>query len=314
MRRLLAPAVCALSACAASACAAPQTATVAGPAETRPPVSWRAILERPRQAADLRIAYGSGPSQFGDLWLPKRPAAGRRAPVVLLVHGGCWQSGFGLDLMDLIAADLRDAGFAVWNIEYRRLGEPGGGYPGTFADVAAAADALRGIAREHAIDLGRVMAVGHSAGGHLAAWLALRPALPETSPLRTKDPLAVKGFVALAGILDLADYRDHGSPACGVPDSVDQLVDAARRPAPQRYADTSPAALHLPGTRQVLLSAERDAIVDPAFADRYGGAYTGDDAPTRVVYPGAGHFELIDPTSAAWPDVVRRIREAAEAP
>jgi acetyl esterase/lipase len=315
MRRVIASLLCAA---AAAACAAPPFAsfgrgeevTAAIPAETRAPISWRAILERPRETADERIAYGAGPSQFAELWLPRRPAPGAKAPVVILVHGGCWQAGFGLELMDLIAADLRDHGFAVWNIEYRRLGEDGGGYPGTFQDAAAAADKLRDVARTRPLDLTRVATVGHSAGGHLAAWLALRPALPETSPLRTPDPMPVNGFVSLAGVLDLADYRDNGPPACGVPATVDRLVDATNRPAPARWADTSPNAMVLIGPSQALLSAEKDPIVPPAFAERYGEVYVGAAAPTRVTYPGAGHFELIDPTSAVWPDVRERIARA----
>lgn len=320
MRRVFVPLLCAA---ATAACAAPPSPAPVGsggaepvaptvvPAEIRAPISWRAILERPREKADERIAYGPGSSQFADLWLPKGLAAGKRAPVVILVHGGCWQSGFGLELMDLIAADLRDHGFAVWNIEYRRLGEDGGGYPGTFQDAAAAADKLREVARTRPLDLKRVATVGHSAGGHLAAWLALRPALPAESPLRTKDPLTVNGVVALAGILDLADYRDNGPSACGVPGTVDRLVDAASRPAPARYADTSPDAMVLLGPSQVLLSGEKDPIVPSAFADRYGETYDGAAVPTRVTYPGAGHFELIDPTSAIWPDVRARIARAA---
>lgn len=315
MRRLFVPLLCA----AAAACAAPTAPTpvrppetaAAIPVETRAPISWRSILERPREKADERIAYGPGPSQFAELWLPKGLAPGAKAPMVILVHGGCWRSGFGLELMDLVAADLRDHGFAVWNIEYRRLGEDGGGYPGTFQDAAAAADKLREVARTRPLDQKRVAAVGHSAGGHLAAWLALRPALPTTSPLRTADPLPVNGFVSLAGILDLADYRDNGPSACGVPATVDQLVDAANRPAPARWADTSPDAMVLLGPSQALLSGEKDPIVPPAFADRYGETYDGAAVPTRITYPGAGHFELIDPTSAIWPDVRARIERAA---
>jgi acetyl esterase/lipase len=134
-----------------------------------------------------RIAYGKDPSQFGELWLPAQPG---KAPVVVMIHGGCWLDSYGLDLMNGLAGDLRERGVAVWNIEYRRLGQPGGGYPGTFQDVAAAVDALRGLAARYPLDLGHMAAVGHSADGHLALWAAARRRLPAASPLRAPDPFA----------------------------------------------------------------------------------------------------------------------------
>src|SRR6185312_897989 len=105
-------------------------------------------------ASPERVAYGPAPSQFGELWLPEQAGP---APVAVLIHGGCWLGSYGLDLMNRLAGDLRWAGVAVWNIEYRRLGEAGGGYPGTFADVGAAVDALPGLAARHPLDLGHVV-------------------------------------------------------------------------------------------------------------------------------------------------------------
>src|SRR5215472_15163769 len=99
----------------------------------------------------VRIPYGNAQSQFGELWLPQ--SSGAPAPVVVLVHGGCWRRSYGLDLMAPMAKDLRDRGLAVWNIEYRRLGEPGGGYPGTFADVGQAFDALRALGQRYPLNL-----------------------------------------------------------------------------------------------------------------------------------------------------------------
>ncbi|HTZ36296.1 MAG TPA: alpha/beta hydrolase, partial [Stellaceae bacterium] len=146
--------------------------------------------------APQRFAYGAEASQFGELWLPQAPAG--PAPVAVLLHGGCWRASYGLDLMQPLAADLRERGVAVWNIEYRRLGESGGGYPGTFADVGAAFDALRGLAARYPIDLHRLAAIGHSAGGQLALWAAGRPRLPADSALKTPDPLAPGFVVTLA--------------------------------------------------------------------------------------------------------------------
>jgi acetyl esterase/lipase len=155
-----------------------------------------------------RIAYGTGTLQFGELRVP----AGRGPhPVVIIVHGGCWVAKLGklddravaLDLLRPIAADLTANGFATWNLEYRRLGNDGGGWPGTFQDIAAGADHLRRIAAKNQLDLTHVVAIGHSAGGHLALWLAARPKLPKSSELYVKDPLLLKGVVDLDGPGDL---------------------------------------------------------------------------------------------------------------
>src|SRR3546814_9219193 len=121
-----------------------------------------------------------------------RPAGAGPFKTVLMVHGGCWQTAVAdRSLMDWIAADLRDAGYAVWNIDYRGVDRDGGGYPGTFLDAARAADALRDHAGRFGLNTRRIVAVGHSAGAHLALWLTARPKLPETSPLAGGDPLRI---------------------------------------------------------------------------------------------------------------------------
>ena len=278
-----------------AACAWSPPPTAPGAAETREPISFRQLLDRPRAKADARTAYGSGPQQFGELWLPE----GRGPhPVAVLVHGGCWRADLpGLELMDYMAEGLRRDGWAVWNLEYRRIGHEGGGYPGTFADVAAGVDHLRTLAEARRLDLRRVVLAGHSAGGHLALWAGLRDRLPAGSPLRTAAPLTPRGVVTLAGINDLAAYRATGPQACGGPATVDRLVDASRGGA--LYADTSPLALLPSRLAQVVISGERDHIVPP----RFGQAYARQAQVREVTLTGAGHFELIDPTSAAWPSV-----------
>jgi acetyl esterase/lipase len=137
-------------------------------------MTWPDLLERPRPEPTATIAYGEDSLQVADLWLPE---GGGLHPVVLMVHGGCWQTEIAdRRIMNWIADDLRRRGIAVWNIEYRGVDRPGGGYPGTFVDAAQAADAIRVHAARHRLDLSRLVAVGHSAGGHLALWLAARPA------------------------------------------------------------------------------------------------------------------------------------------
>lgn len=297
--------------------AAPQAA--APPAAPSAPalklLSFRDLLARPRAKADHREAYGADPLQFGELWLPT--GAGPH-PVAILVHGGCWRGDLpGLELMDQMAEALRRDGVAVWNIEYRRIGQPGGGYPGTFTDVGAAVDHLRRLAPAHRLDLQRVALSGHSAGGHLALWAAARRRTPPGSPHRTANPLPTRGVVTLAGINDLAAYRKDGPAACGGPGTIDSLVGATGRPADAVFADTSPAALLPLGVRQVIVSGALDPIVPPSFGQAYAAAAATSGDPVRgVTLAGAGHFELIDPTSAAWA-VVRgallKILEPAEA-
>lgn len=282
-------------------------ATLAAAAPSPEPIGYRDLLARPRPDADRRIAYGADPLQFGELWLPK--GAGPH-PAVVLIHGGCWRADLpGLELMDYVADDLRARGMAVWNIEYRRIGHAGGGYPGTFQDVAAAADHLRTLAGPHGLDLGRVALSGHSAGGHLAVWALARPRLPRTSPLFAADPLAARGVVSLAGIVDLAAYHADGPDACGGPGTIDALVGARARKG-EVYADTSPPTMLPLGGRQVLVSGELDPIVPSRFGAAYGAAaQAAGDAACVIDLPQAGHFELIDPTAPAW----ARIRGEIEA-
>ncbi|WP_439476127.1 alpha/beta hydrolase family protein [Brevundimonas sp.] len=285
----------ALTACAPSP-------TLIAPVETRTPITFSQLLARPRVAADQRIAYGPDALQFGELWLPR----GRgRHPVIVLIHGGCWRADLpGLELMDYMAADLRDRGYAVWNMEYRRIGHPGGGYPGTFGDIAMGLDHLRTLAEQHSLDLRRVAVSGHSAGGHLALWAAARDRLPVESPLRTADPLLIRGVVSLAGIADLDAYRQTGPDACGGPSTIDGLVGIQQPGGRDVFDDTSPPALLPLGDRQVVISGALDPIVPPRFGQDYAAAAASRGDPARsIVLEGAGHFEVIDPTSAAWPRV-----------
>ena len=291
---------------ASTACA--PSPTIVDPVETRAPITFSQLLARARAAADQRIAYGPDALQFGELWLPR--GSGRH-PVIVLIHGGCWRADLpGTELMDYMAADLRDRGYAVWNLEYRRIGHPGGGYPGTFQDIAAGLDHLRAIAPQNRLDLRRVAVSGHSAGGHLALWAAARDRLPADSPLRVPEPLPMRGVVSLAGIADLDAYRQTGPDACGGPSTIDGLVGVPQPGGRNVFADTSPPALLPLGDRQIVISGALDPIVPPRFGEIYAAAAAARGDPAQsVVLEGAGHFEVIDPTSAAWPRVVRAYRE-----
>lgn len=287
---------------AATTGCAPTPAALA-PVETRTPITFSQLLAQPRAAADRRIAYGPEALQFGELWIPHGQG---RHPVIVLIHGGCWRADLpGLELMDYMAADLRQRGYAVWNLEYRRIGHPGGGYPGTFQDISAGLDHLRALAPEYRLDLDRVLVSGHSAGGHLALWAAARDRLPAGSPLRTNSPLPLRGVVSLAGIADLDAYRRTGPDACGGPSTIDGLVGLPEPGGRDVFAETSPPVMLPLGDRQVVISGALDPIVPARFGQAYAAAAAARGDPARsLVLDGAGHFELIDPTSAVWPQVV----------
>lgn len=259
--------------------------------------------------ADRRIAYGPLPDQFGELWLP---AHRLRPKPIILIHGGCWRADLpGLELMNFVAADLRRRGFAVWNIEYRRLGGDGG-WPATFDDVAQAVDFLRVLARAENLDLGRVTAVGHSAGGQLALWAAGRHALPSDHSPRSRQPLHIAAVTTLAGINDLYEYRTHGPDACGGPKVIDELIGAPVRGLDTALRESSPPRLLPLKASQAVISGALDPIVPPRFGHAYATkARAAGDRVTEVVIPSAGHFELIDPAAPAWGRVVREIEHLA---
>lgn len=248
-------------------------------------LSFADVIQMPPPAADFRISYGSHPLQYADLRLPR--GAGPH-PVAIVVHGGCWRASINLDNIALLAAALARDGVATWSIEYRRVGGEGG-WPNTFLDVAAAVDALRAAAARHPLDLRRVIVLGHSAGGHLALWTAARHKLKPGSPLHRPDPLPVRGVVSLAGVPDL---RAAAGQVCG--DVIRQLADG-------HYAETSPADLLPLGVPQRLLSGERDGIVRPEWGAQYeAAAKKAEDPVSHAVLPGAGHFELVVPSTPAY--------------
>ncbi|WP_433327693.1 alpha/beta hydrolase family protein [Spirillospora sp. CA-294931] len=235
----------------------------------------------PRDAYQV-VRYGTGPERFGEYW------PGGDGAAVVLVHGGYWRARYRVDLLRLLAADLNARGYAVWNIEYRRMDLPGGGWPGTFDDVSAALDAVTGLGAG-AIDPARVGLVGHSAGGTLALWAAHRAAVP---------PAAV---VSLAGVCDLAL-----AARLGLSDgAVAELLGGgpADRPAVYRRAD--PAALAPLGVPQLLVHGTADADVPFELSRRYAVA-AGPEA-TLLALPGADHFDVITPDSAAWPRIAREL-------
>lgn len=279
------------------------TAYGAAVAEEGRVMSSADVMAMPRPKADHVIAYAEGPHRFGELRLPQSEGP---HPVVVVIHGGCWLAEYDLGYMSAFAEALTSAGLATWSIEYRRIGNEGGGWPGTLQDVAIGTDHLRGLARVHDLDLERVVAVGHSAGGHLALWLAGRRRLDAGDPLRGDVPLALKGVVALAGITDLAAYA---SPeGCG--SAVAGLLGGDPREVGERVNRSSPIAMLPFGISQTLVIGERDSVVPPTQASSYREvARKEGDKVTVLEIPGAGHFELVDPAHNGFQAILRKIEE-----
>lgn len=272
------------------------------------PATVQAYMAQPQAKADARIAYGAAPAQVVELFLPKGEGP---FPVVILIHGGCYLAEYeGLPQTSGIAGDLAQRGYAVWNVEYRKLGEDGAGYPGTFLDVADAVDRLRAEAPRYHLDPKRVVALGHSAGGHLALWAAARGKLSRSSPLWRAEPLPIRSVVSLGGIGDLEGQGAIFAGACG-PEPIPKIIDLAGRPRP--YADTSPAELLPTGARVTMISGEFDHVMPPATGRAYVERLRkAGDAGEAIAIPGVGHFDPVIPTTAAWGQVAEVVaREMA---
>jgi acetyl esterase/lipase len=256
------------------------------------------ILTRPAPPADHRIAYGSGEFQFGELRLPKNADdAKAQYPVVVILHGGCWLSQYGLSYMSHLAADLSRAGIATWNLEYRRLGNPGGGWPGTFDDVSRGADHLRELAKIYPLNLRRTVILGHSAGGHLALWLAARRNFPKGWAFYMAVPLPLRGVISLAGI---ADLRRTGT-AC------DKEVARVMEGGPV-YTQLSPIELLPFRVPSLIVQGDADPIIPTPMATEFvEAARKKGDATQLMLMEKAGHFELVDPQSSVWPLVRREV-------
>jgi acetyl esterase/lipase len=260
----------------------------------------------PSGEPDLRVAYGSDSSQYGELRIPAGPGP---HPVAVLVHGGCFKAAYaGARDLAPMADALEADGIATWNIEYRRLGLPGGGWPGTYLDVGRAVDFLRTLAGEHPLDLGRVAMVGHSAGGHLAMWAAARARVPAGSAVAMPDPLPVRGAMDLAGPLDLTANIAGYEGLCR--DSViTSLLGGTPAAVPERYAHASPIRLLPLGVPQVLVIGEHEEFVPRPFVEAYVQAAVQAGDPVRlIVVPAAGHFEIASPAAAAWPTIAAAVR------
>ncbi len=242
------------------------------------------ILTIPPPPADARAAYGKGPNQFGDLRFPK---TGGPFPVVMNIHGGFWRSQYGLAHAGHLCAAFTAKGYATWNVEYRRVGNAGGGWPGTFEDIAGSYRFIPQIAKQYKLDASRILVMGHSAGGQLALCLAAHE-------------LSVTRVVSLAGVVDLQlAYQQHLSN-----DAVVEFLGGKPSEVPEHYKEADPMELSIKA-KQWLIHGAADEVVPPMYSRNYVLAkqQRHEDAHYLEIGP-AGHYDLIDPRSRAWSKVL----------
>lgn len=258
-------------------------------------------------APNATVRYGDAPSQYAELFLP--PGQGP-FPVAVLVHGGCWTKEFGgIAQLRNLAGALAARGIASWNVEYRRVDEPGGGYPGTYQDMTAALDALAAQAANHPLDLRRLVAVGHSAGGQLVQWMAARERIPASSPLYAPRSLPVRHVVSLGGLADLRREQALIKSSCGR--DLAELAGSPSGARPDVFSDTNAGDLLPNGGHTILVTGELDKIAPPRVAQEFAArARAAGDRAEVVILPGASHYDEVAASSASWPQVAQAIEKA----
>ncbi|HEY6972414.1 MAG TPA: alpha/beta hydrolase, partial [Candidatus Angelobacter sp.] len=247
-----------------------------------PFVDDESILTRKPPIADRRISYGSDPNQFIDVRVPQGKGP---HPVVFFIHGGYWRAKYDLAYAGHLCAALTKTGTATWNIEYRRIGNPGGGWPGTFEDVRTAYQFLHAHPAE--ADLEKVCVAGHSAGGHLALCL-------------TSFEKSVTRVFSLAGVLDLRRaWELHLSN-----DAVREFLGGSPTEVPDHYREASPAERAIPQAAQKLIHGTADTSVPYEISQRYADVKkkAGENVGL-ITLADVGHFEIVDPSSAVWPKI-----------
>jgi acetyl esterase/lipase len=239
------------------------------------------------------IPYGAGEYQFAEYWHPgtSEPA------LVILIHGGCWSNEYGLDHIRALASKLKGSGYAVWSTEYRRVGDAGGGWPGTFEDIA---DSLNYTNKLSNINQHAKFVMGHSAGGHLALWVAAAGHLPLESPLGKRMKTQIQGAIGLAPIADLAAYS-LGDNSCEV--VTEKLMGGSAIDLAERYALGSPSAL-LPSIDSILIHGEGDTIVNISQSQRYAASSS---RASIIPLKGLGHFDMINPEGPVFDRIIEAL-------
>lgn len=245
------------------------------------------ILSDSPPPADARLRYGADQFQFGDLRLPKGPGP---FPAAMFVHGGFWRARYDLAHTGFFCAALARAGIITWNLEYRRVGNPGGGWPGSFEDVTAGYQFLKQLAGKYAIDSQRIVVLGHSAGGQLALALAAHHN-------------SMRAVVSLAGVVNLEEaWKLHLSN-----DAAAEFLGGPPERVPDHYREASPIELDI-HCKQLLIHGANDDIVPVTMSRDYVARkrQKSEDA-TLLEIPKAGHFEIVDPQSREWDQVEKAV-------
>ena len=256
-------------------------------------MQWHDLFAQEKPTPDDTLSYGSHELQVIDVW---QPGAENVSPAVIMIHGGCWQTAIAeRDIMNWIAADLRQHGVGVWNIEYRGV-DRDGGWPGTYADIGHAADLFRERSAEFGFVCEKTIVIGHSAGGHLALWLANRPALDTSEFIRGSHPVEIDLAISQGGLPDLIAAVNRDGHACGSVAPRQMLG-----PDQQHAQITSPPDMTPGPARQILFHNTLDQIAPPDFARAYCDRVRQKNVDvTLIETPAEGHVELVAPESHSW--------------
>ena len=255
-------------------------------------------LDRTLLSKRMVLQYGRDSNMFAELQFPLGEGP---FPLLFVIHGGFWLAAYDLQHISPLCAEIASCGIVTCSLEYRRVGQEGGGWPGTFLDIANGTEYFRKVLiRDRRVDVGRAAVMGHSAGGHLALWLGGSHRLPKSSALHVDHKPWLTGVISLAGVADLCNAWDLrlGSGA------IDRLVGGSPDQYPERYSEASPIELLPMEIKQVLIHGRDDEIVPIIQSERFfQSARAAGDKASLVPLDGVGHFELIDAESEAW-DVV----------
>lgn len=265
------------------------------------------ILQKPPPPFDRLTRYGTSPQQFAELRFPQGTGP---FPLLLVVHGGFWQAKYDLKHTGHLCADLTSRGIVTCNLEYRRLGDSGGGWPGTFLDIGLATDHLSKVAlTDDRIDSTRVAVLGHSAGGHLALWLVSRHRVPKESPLHQNEKCRVTKAVSLAGVCDLRAAFEQRLGG-GI---VSRFMGGGPEDQGERYSAGSPIELLPTGAQTVLIHGSDDDVVPVSQSELFAKrARNRGENSSILKLDRVGHFELINPATGPWVTVVRAVLRLLE--
>jgi len=246
------------------------------------PVTFTEVLNLEVREPDAVVRYGDADQQFGELWLSKEPSKG----LVVFVHGGCWLNQFDVGHSRPLANQLAEDGFNVWSLEYRRLGDPGAGIPGTFDDLDMATKDLDPL-KAFGVDTQEVLIAGHSAGGHLALWTS------------ASFPDRFTGVLGMAAITDMANYS-KGDSSCE--QAALTLMNRTKEEHPERYLAYSPSEMSLHANTH-LIQGEQDAIVPVSQAQAL------DLDADKITFTPGGHFDLIHPGTRDYGAVRQKVED-----